>query len=239
MRFPVWLPHCCKFPWKSMKSRVLTFGPYNQHFLAAAYIYLTVKSCNQKIGTMTGFPLSARVLEDLVRGCLLRCIQEVHSGVFQLSKYNKHFPFLWQRDFLWQLHYYNADQYFHVRQTKLHWGCFHFISVIYQYFMKLEHILLNGWLRGNLLYWRVTWSDYTPNHNIQREITRSFCKGLLLSHFKMQYSDKRKSFQDQCGLVTFQESVDFTGYEIHASWSHQLQSLNGDHLWDRKRAPRR
>lgn len=44
----------------------------------------------------------------------------------------------------------------------------------------------------------------------------------------MQYSDKRKSFQDQCGLVTFQESVDFTGYEIHASWSHQLQSLNGD-----------
>lgn len=84
---------------KSMKSRVLTFGPYNQHFLAAAYIYLTVKSCNQKIGTMTGFPLSARVLEDLVRGCLLRCIQEVHSGVFQLSKYNKHFPFLWQRDF--------------------------------------------------------------------------------------------------------------------------------------------
>lgn len=46
----------------------------------------------------------------------------------------------------------------------------------------------------------------------------------------MQYSDKRKSFQDQCGLVTFQESVDFTGYEIHASWSHQLQSLNGDHL---------
>lgn len=99
MRFPVWLPHCCKFPWKSMKSRVLTFGPYNQHFLAAAYIYLTVKSCNQKIGTMTGFPLSARVLEDLVRGCLLRCIQEVHSGVFQLSKYNKRFPFLWQRDF--------------------------------------------------------------------------------------------------------------------------------------------
>lgn len=99
MRFPVWLPHCCKFPWKSMKSRVLTFGPYNQHFLAAAYIYLTVKSCNQKIGTMTGFPLSARVLEDLVRGCLLRCIQEVHSRVFQLSKYNKHFPFLWQRDF--------------------------------------------------------------------------------------------------------------------------------------------
>lgn len=59
MRFPVWLPHCCKFPWKSMKSRVLTFGPYNQHFLAAANIYLTVKSCNQKIGTMTGFPLSA------------------------------------------------------------------------------------------------------------------------------------------------------------------------------------
>lgn len=99
MRFPVWLPHCCKFPWKSMKSRVLTFGPYNQHFLAAAYIYLTVKSCNKKIGTMTGFPLSARVLEDLVRGCLLRCIQGVHSGVFQLSKYNKHFPFLWQRDF--------------------------------------------------------------------------------------------------------------------------------------------
>lgn len=48
---------------------------------------------------MTGFPLSARVLEDLVRGCLLRCIQGVHSGVFQLSKYNKHFPFLWQRDF--------------------------------------------------------------------------------------------------------------------------------------------
>lgn len=74
--------------------QVLTFGPYNQHFLAAAYIYLTVKSCNQKIGTMTGFPLSARVLEDLVRGCLLICIQEVHSRVFQLSKYNKHFPFL-------------------------------------------------------------------------------------------------------------------------------------------------
>lgn len=102
--------------------------------------------------------------------------------------------------------------------------------------MKLEHILLNGWLRGNLLYWRVTWSDYTPNHNIQREITRSFCKGLLLSHFKMQYSDKRKSFQDQCGLVTFQESVDFTGYEIHASWSHQLQSLNGDHAFMRQKA---
>lgn len=39
----------------------------------------------------------------------------------------------------------------------------------------------------------------------------------------MQYSDKRKSFQDQCGLVTFQESVDFTGYEIHASWSHPVR----------------
>lgn len=160
-------------------------------------------------------------------------------GFFNYRNITNISPFYDSGIFLWQLHYYNADQYFHVRQTKLHWGCFHFISVIYQYFMKLEHILLNGWLRGNLLYWRVTWSDYTPNHNIQREITRSFCKGLLLSHFKMQYSDKRKSFQDQCGLVTFQESVDFTGYEIHASWSHQLQSLNGDHLWDRKRAPRR
>lgn len=40
----------------------------------------------------------------------------------------------------------------------------------------------------------------------------------------MQYSDKRKSFQDQCGLVTFQESVDFTGYEIHASFMRQKAS---------------